>query len=39
MEKSLKESSRVNDTILVEAKNDTGEVVATFELIVSVRVS
>lgn len=39
MEKSLKEGSRINDSILVEAKNDTGEVVATFELIVSVRVS
>jgi acyl-coenzyme A thioesterase PaaI-like protein len=39
MEKSLKEGSRINDSILVEAKNDTGEVVATFEMIVSVRVS
>lgn len=39
MEKSLKEGSRINDSILVEAKNDAGEVVATFEMIVSVRVS
>jgi len=39
MEKSLKEGSRINDSILVEAKNDIGEVVATFEMIVSVRVS
>ena len=39
MEKSLKEGSRINDSILVEAKNDQGEVVATFEMIVSVRVS
>ena len=39
MEKSLKEGSRINDSIMVEAKNDQGEVVATFEMIVSVRVS
>ena len=39
MEKSLKEGSRINDSILVEAKNDIGELVATFEMIVSVRVS
>ena len=39
MEKSLAEQSRVNDSILVEAKNNLGEVVATFEMIVSVRVS
>ena len=38
MEKSLKEGSRINDSIMVEAKNDQGEVVATFEMIVSVRV-
>jgi hypothetical protein len=39
MQKSLAEQSRVNDSILVEAKNNLGEVVATFEMIVSVRVS
>ena len=39
MEKSLIEGSRINDSILVEAKNDSGEIVATFEMIVSVRVS
>ena len=39
MEKSLIEGSRINDSIMVEAKNDSGEVVATFEMIVSVRVS
>ena len=39
MEKSLKEGSRINDSIMVEAKNDSGEIVATFEMIVSVRVS
>ncbi len=39
MEKSLKEGSRINDSIMVEAKNDQGEAVATFEMIVSVRVS
>ncbi len=39
MDKSLSEGSRVNDTILVEAKNEQGEVVATFEMVVSVRVS
>ncbi|MBL6668461.1 MAG: DUF4442 domain-containing protein [Crocinitomicaceae bacterium] len=39
MEKSLAEQSRVNESILVEAKNNLGEVVATFEMIVSVRVS
>ena len=38
MQKSLAEQSRVNDSILVEAKNNLGEVVATFEMIVSVRV-
>jgi len=39
MEKSLKEGSRINDSIMVEAKNDSGEIVATFEMIVSVRVN
>ena len=39
MEKSLIEGSRINDSIMVEAKNDSGEIVATFEMIVSVRVS
>jgi len=39
MEKSLIEGSRINDSIMVEAKNDAGEIVATFEMIVSVRVS
>jgi len=39
MEKSLLEGSRINDSIMVEAKNDSGEIVATFEMIVSVRVS
>jgi hypothetical protein len=39
MEESLREGSRVNDSIMVEAKNDNGEIVATFEMIVSVRVS
>lgn len=39
MEKSLIEGSRINDSIMVEAKNDSGEVVATFEMIISVRVS
>ena len=39
MEKSLIEGARINDSIMVEAKNDSGEIVATFEMIVSVRVS
>jgi acyl-coenzyme A thioesterase PaaI-like protein len=39
MEKSLIEGSRINDSIMVKAKNDSGEIVATFEMIVSVRVS
>ena len=39
MEKSLKEGTRINDSIMVEAKNDSGEIVATFEMIVSVRVN
>ena len=39
IEKSLIEGSRINDSIMVEAKNDSGEIVATFEMIVSVRVS
>ncbi|MDC1266439.1 DUF4442 domain-containing protein [Crocinitomicaceae bacterium] len=39
MEKSLKEGSRINDSIMVEAKNDSGEIVATFKMIVSVRVN
>lgn len=39
MEKSLIEGARINDSIMVEAKNDAGEIVATFEMIVSVRVS
>ena len=38
MEKSLQDKARINDSIMVEAKNDQGEVVATFEMIVSVRV-
>ena len=39
MEQSLSEGSRINDSIMVEAKNSSGELVATFEMIISVRVS
>ena len=39
IEKSEKEKVRVNQSILVEAKNDQQEVVARFEMVVSVRVS
>ena len=39
MEKSLSEGSRINDSIIVEAKNSSGELVANFEMIISVRVS
>ena len=39
MEQSLSEGSRSNDSIMVEAKNSAGELVATFEMIISVRVS
>lgn len=39
IDKSIAEKSRVNETIEVLAKNDQNEVVAKFEMIVSVRVA
>ncbi len=39
IDKSISEKSRVNETIEVVAKNDACEVVAKFDMIVSVRVS
>ena len=39
IDKSIAEKSRVNETIKVLAKNDQNEVVAKFEMIVSVRVA
>jgi acyl-coenzyme A thioesterase PaaI-like protein len=38
MQESLKNSSRVNKSISVVAENTNGEIVATFDMIVSVRV-
>lgn len=39
IDKSISEKSRVNETIEVVAKNDACEVVAKFDMIISVRVS
>ncbi|MDC0644541.1 DUF4442 domain-containing protein [Crocinitomicaceae bacterium] len=39
IDKSISEKSRVNETIEVLAKNDQQEIVAKFDMIVSVRVS
>ncbi len=38
IEKSDREQVRVNENVLVEAFDDTNEIVATFEMLVSVRV-
>ena len=38
IEKSAREQVRVNENVLVEAFDDTNEIVATFEMLVSVRV-
>tara|TARA_B110000285_G_C14708652_1_gene416772 strand:+ start:21 stop:500 length:480 start_codon:yes stop_codon:yes gene_type:complete len=38
MQESLENESRVNKTIQVVAENQTGEIVATFDMIISVRV-
>jgi acyl-coenzyme A thioesterase PaaI-like protein len=38
MKESLENASRVNKSIQVVAENETGEIVATFDMIISVRV-
>jgi hypothetical protein len=38
IEESIQSGERINKTILVTAKNESGEIVATFEMITSLKV-
>ena len=38
IEESIQSGERINNTIMVTAKNDSGEIVATFEMITSLKV-